>query len=78
MCWAKALGFSGNESRIRRYLKVLIPRIALVVSPARLTGATLGGSFSMMHRIYVGFQMEINVNGQWIITSPVKSIGIGL
>ena len=34
-----------NESRIRRHLRVLIPRIPLVVSPARLIGDTLGGSF---------------------------------
>ena len=48
------------------------------LTPARLTGATLGGSFCKMRGIYVGFRMEINANGQRIITTPVESIGIVL
>jgi hypothetical protein len=48
------------------------------LTPARLTGATLGGSFCKMRWIYVGFRMEINANGQRIITTPVESIGIVL
>jgi hypothetical protein len=46
------------------------------LTPARLTGATLGGSFCKMRGIYVGFRMEINANGQRFITTPVESIGI--
>jgi hypothetical protein len=46
------------------------------LTPARLTGATLGGSFCKMRGIYTGFRMEINVNGKRTVTSPVKSIGI--
>ena len=46
------------------------------MTPARLTGATLGGSFCKMRGIYTGFRMEINVNGKRTVTSPVKSIGI--
>jgi hypothetical protein len=46
------------------------------LTPARLTGATLGGSFCKMRGIYVGFRMEINAIGKRIITIPVESIGI--
>ena len=46
------------------------------LTPARLTGATLGGSFCKMRGIYVGFRMEINANGQRFVTTPVESIGI--
>jgi hypothetical protein len=47
-------------------------------TPARLTGATLGGSFCKMHGIYVGFRMEIHANGQRLVTTPVESIGIAV
>jgi hypothetical protein len=46
------------------------------LTPARLTGATLGGSFCKMRGIYVGFRMEINAHGQRFVTTPVESIGI--
>ena len=46
------------------------------LTPARLAGATLGGSFCKMRGIYTGFRMEINANGKRTLTSPVKSIGI--
>jgi len=46
------------------------------LTSARLTGATLGGSFCKMRGIYTGFRMEINANGQRTVTTPVKSIGI--
>jgi hypothetical protein len=48
------------------------------LTPARLNGATLCGSFCKMGGIYVGFRMEINANGQRIITTPVEYIGIVL
>jgi hypothetical protein len=44
------------------------------LTPARLSGATLGGCFCKMRGIYVGFRMEINENGQRTVTSPVESI----
>jgi hypothetical protein len=47
-------------------------------TPARLTGSTLGGCFLKMRGIYVGLRMEINFDGQRIVTSPVESIGIVL
>ena len=46
------------------------------LTPARLAGAALGGSFCKMCGIYIGFRMEINANSQRFITTPVESIGI--
>ena len=46
------------------------------LTPARLAGATLGGSFCKMRGIYAGFRMEINANGQRTVTTPVESIGV--
>ncbi|HEX4642135.1 MAG TPA: hypothetical protein VH161_01665 [Candidatus Acidoferrales bacterium] len=48
------------------------------LTPARLTGATLGGSFCKMRGIYVGFRMELDAYGQRFLTTPVESIGIVL
>ena len=48
------------------------------LTPARLSGATLGGCFCKMRGIYAGFRMEINANGQHFVTTPVESIGIVL
>jgi len=49
-------------------------RFFVELTPAHLTGATLGGCFCKMRGIYVGFRMEINENGQRTVTSPVVSI----
>lgn len=43
-------------------------------TPARLAGASLGGSFLKMKGIYVGFKMEIHADFKVIITSYVKTI----
>ena len=45
-------------------------------TPARLAGSSLGGSFLKMGGIYVDFSMEINANGQVIITSRVRTIEV--
>jgi hypothetical protein len=45
-------------------------------TPAKLCGATLGGSFLKMRGIYVGFRIEFNLDGQRIITSPVEAVGV--
>jgi hypothetical protein len=47
-------------------------------TPARLSGATLGGAFLKLRGIYVGFRMEILHEGSCIITSPVNSIAMAL
>jgi len=46
------------------------------LTPARLAGSSLGGSFLKVRGIYVGFNMEINLDGRSIITSRVRSISI--
>src|SRR6266403_6124832 len=46
------------------------------LTPARLAGATLGGSFCKMLGIYTGFRMEINASGRRTVTTPVESIRI--
>jgi len=46
------------------------------LTPARLAGATLGGSFCKICGIYAGFRMEINANGKRTVTTPVESIGV--
>ena len=46
------------------------------LTPARLTGATIGGCFCKMRGIYTGFRMEINASGQRTVTTPVESIGV--
>ena len=43
---------------------------------AHLAGSTFGGSFLKMHWIGVGLHMEINANGERIVTSPVRSFRI--
>lgn len=46
------------------------------LTPARLAGACLGGSFLKMRGVYVGFRMEIHANGERIITSSVQTIAM--
>jgi hypothetical protein len=46
-------------------------------TPARLAGASLGGSFLKLRGIYVGFSMELHVERSAIVTSRVQSIGVG-
>ena len=43
-------------------------------TPAKLSGASLGGSFLKMRGIYVGFRLELWRDGETVITSPVESI----
>lgn len=50
------------------------------LTPARLSGSTLGGCFIKMRGIYVGFRMEFHVmefeeHQRRITTSTVRSIG---
>jgi hypothetical protein len=43
---------------------------------AHLTGSSLGSGFLKQYGIYVGLQLEFNVDGETIITSPILSISI--
>ena len=40
----------------------------------QLAGCSLGGSFLKMRGIYAGFCMELHVDGETIITSPVTRL----
>ena len=44
---------------------------------ARVSGASLGGSFLKIHGIYVGFKMELQIGRRHVVTSAVRSIAIG-
>jgi hypothetical protein len=46
------------------------------LTPANLQGATLGGSICKLRGIYEGFLMEINVDGQRLVTTRVESIEV--
>jgi hypothetical protein len=41
---------------------------------ATLAGCSLGGSFLKLRGVYAGFCMELYVNGESIITSPVQKL----
>lgn len=41
-----------------------------------LSGSSLGGSFLKRLGIYVGFRMELFLDGETIITSPVTAISV--
>jgi hypothetical protein len=43
-------------------------------TPARLEGASLGGSLLRLGWIGLGLRMEIRANGQRIVTTPVRTI----
>ena len=40
----------------------------------RVAGSSLGGSFLKVHGIYLGFSMELQHDGQTIVTTEVQSI----
>ena len=40
----------------------------------RVAGSSLGGSFLKLHGIYLGFSMELQHDGQTIVTTAVQSI----
>lgn len=43
---------------------------------AQLAGCSLGGSFLKLRGIYTGFRMELHVDGEVIITSPVRRLAL--
>ena len=45
-------------------------------TPVRLAGSSLGGSFLKLRGIYLGFNLEIQVDRQLIVTSRVRKISI--
>lgn len=45
-------------------------------TPARLAGASLGGSFLKLRSVHVGFAIEFALDNRAIVTSPVRSISV--
>ncbi len=45
-------------------------------TPVHLAGSSLGGSFLKLRGIYIGFNLEFQVEGRRIVTSRVRSIGM--
>jgi len=43
-------------------------------TPARILGASRGGAILKLSGIYVGFEIELLINGRRIVSSPVRSI----
>lgn len=46
------------------------------LTPARLAGSSLGGSFLKLRGIYAGFNLEIHFDQKMIITSRVRRISV--
>ena len=47
-----------------------------VLTPARLAGSSLGGSFLKLRSVHVGFRLELGTDHGFIITSPVRTVTI--
>jgi hypothetical protein len=45
-------------------------------TPARLAGASLGGSFLKLRSVHVGFAIEFALDKRAIVTSPVRTISV--
>jgi hypothetical protein len=45
-------------------------------TPVQLSGASLAGSLLKLRGIYTGLNMEFEHDGRYIVTSPVRRIGI--
>lgn len=43
---------------------------------AQLAGCSLGGSFLKLRGIYTGFRLELHVDGEVIVTSPVRRLAL--
>jgi hypothetical protein len=61
---------SGAEGRVRVRGGNFFPEWR----EATLAGCSLGGSFLKLRGVYAGFCMELYVNGESIITSPVQKL----
>jgi hypothetical protein len=47
-----------------------------VLTPVRLAGSSLGGSFLKLRSVHVGFRIELNTDAGFIVTSPVRAVEI--
>lgn len=62
----------GREGRVR----VRGGRWFPAWTEATLAGCSLGGSFLKLRGIYAGFCLEIHVDGELVITSPVQRLAL--
>ena len=46
------------------------------LTEAKLVGSSLGGGFLKQFGIYVGLRLELNVDGETILTSPIFGISL--
>ena len=51
-------------------------RLFQAFTEAKLVGSSLGGGFLKQFGIYVGLRLELNIDGETIVTAPVFSISI--
>jgi len=61
---------AGTEGRVRVRGGLFFPEWR----DATLAGCSLGGSFLKLRGVYAGFCMELYVDGEAIITSPVQKL----
>jgi hypothetical protein len=61
---------AGQEGRVRVRGGLFFPEWR----DATLAGCSLGGSFLKLRGVYAGFCMELYVDGEAIITSPVQKL----
>jgi hypothetical protein len=61
---------AGHEGRIRVKGGLFFPEWR----EATLAGCSLGGSFLKLRGLYTGFCMELHVDGEAIVTSPVQKL----
>ena len=43
---------------------------------AKLVGSSLGGGFLKRFGVYVGLRLELNIDGETIVTAPIFSVAI--
>jgi hypothetical protein len=63
---------AGQEGRIRVKGGLFFPEWREVT----LAGCSLGGSFLKLRGLYTGFCMELHVDGEAIVTSPVQKLAL--
>src|SRR5260221_24602 len=64
------------EAGLRGHLLLRGGPLLQEVTRVSLAGSSLGGSFLKRLGIYVGFRLELLVNGETILTSPVRAISV--
>jgi hypothetical protein len=74
--WDRADGIQVETRDALDRLLVRGGRFFQEFTDVHLAGSSLGGSFLKLTGIYVGLRMELFLNGETIITSPVTAISV--